>query len=261
MASETKTTATTQSGWGSGDARIYNNNVCRIGSLDQWYYAYTYGFRTFIAGDTITGVRIRHHCGWDSGGGQGYFDIQLTNATTRQGTAKTNIAMASTSSCANCGLQTQGDSSDLWGLSASALKTLLNNSNFGVAWYHDGVGGPSSYQDGFEITVYYTPAPPTLAYKDVSIKTSLLSANTYKDVAIKTSLFISDDTYKDVAIKTSLFSEETYKDVAVKTSLILPNYTYVDYFLNIPRSDAVKHPSDLAHQPFKEALIRRGLKR
>lgn len=36
---------------------------------------------------------------------------------------------------------------------------------------------------------------------------------------------------------------------------------YVDYFLNIPRSDAVKHPSDLAHEASSDTKVKRGQKK
>lgn len=174
MASETKTSATTHSGVGSGDGRIYNNDVCRSGnSSSGWYYVYVYGFRTFVAGDIINGVRIRHHCGYGSGGPSQDYDIQLTNATTGQGTAKTNINLGITANCASCSLQTHGGSSDLWGLSAAAMKTLVNNSNFGVAIQWHGFVAQQLYEDGFEIVVYYTPPPPGYGH-EVS---QVLSAN------------------------------------------------------------------------------------
>lgn len=157
MASETKTVATTHTGWGVFDGRVFNNNVCRSGQNDAWYYTYTYGFRTFVAGDIITGVRIRTYQGYESGPANGW-SIQLTQATTRQGTAKSG-SMGATTNCANCGVQTKGSSSDLWGMTAAALKTLLNNSNFGVAHHIFGYVANTLHIDGSEIVVYYTPAP------------------------------------------------------------------------------------------------------
>lgn len=258
---QTKTSATTHSGWGGGDARIFENNVCRSGSNNDWYYAYTYGFSTLGAGDTVTGIRIRHTVSSDGGSPANQYEIQLTNATTVQGTKKDAQTAPAEGNCTNMStIKTHGGISDLWGLSAAAAKTLINNSNFGVALHIEGFGANTYYEDGFEIVVYYDSE--VTDYIDVPLKISLnpYPVEVFKEVPLKISLDIFPY-YKDIPLKMTLESAPTYIDVPLKISFDATEMIIVDSFMNIPRSNSVGYPSDLAHQGQKVIKVRRGLKK
>ena len=71
-------------------------------------------------------------------------------------------------------------------------------------------------------TIAVAPVGENIAYKDITLKTSLSAAPVlvYKDITLKTSLE-SIPIYKDITLKTSLSAAPSlgYKDVAIKTSL------------------------------------------
>jgi len=167
MASIGKTTATSHSGWSSGDGRIYNNNVCRATSFDGsgTYYVYGFGFGSLPVGATVTGVAVYHHLTSDGYGI--YFDIQLCNGTTNIGTKISTNGSAMYETCATASQTAQGGSSYLWGLTAAQMKTYVEGINFGVSITRTPDYDATQIEDGFYIIVYYT-LPPSGYSHDVN---------------------------------------------------------------------------------------------
>lgn len=97
-------------------------------------------------------------------------------------------------------------------------KSLTNTLQVFRSQYGYAGASGTCYSKGSFIIAIREPSDETTAYKDVTFKTSLLSADTYKDVTFKTSL-LSATKYKDIVLKTSLWGLG-YKDITFKTSLV-----------------------------------------
>jgi hypothetical protein len=147
-------TATSHSGWTSGDGRVYNNNVCRsaAGSVTTNYIVYTFG-AALPAWAVVVGVRIYYHAGDTKGSTDGndtYF--QLTNGTTLVGNAWGLVDIETDiSACSDAISGSVGSQSSLWGCTQTELKA----SNLGVACKMTVSTSGTKYVDGINIHIFY----------------------------------------------------------------------------------------------------------
>jgi len=157
MGSITKTNASVEGGWISGDGRIYNNDECRSapGTVTSLYYSNTYGF-SLPTGCFVSGVQLRFHVGSTKGSSENVqFQIQLVQSAVPQGTSKVFSASSDIADCAGADYFLRGGSSDKWGLSEDAITTLCKATTFGASMKSNTSHTGTLYHDGFEITVYY----------------------------------------------------------------------------------------------------------